>query len=109
MYKRVYCAAHGRGTGDLRSDNQEGNGQVGETAAGRYVLLKADADGPAWNDTKISEAVGCRRRKTVENVRQAFVLEGFEGAAGSQETGNAADAENAGRRCRGEVDRHAVG
>ena len=42
------------------------------------VLLKADADGPAWNDTKISEAVGCRRQ-TVENVRQAFVLEGFEG------------------------------
>jgi hypothetical protein len=42
-------------------------------------LLKADADGPAWNDAKISEAVGCRRQ-TVENVRQAFVLEGFEGA-----------------------------
>jgi hypothetical protein len=43
------------------------------------VLLKADADGPAWHDAKISEAVGCRTR-TVENVRQAFVLEGFEGA-----------------------------
>ena len=28
---------------------------------------------------KISEALGCRRQ-TVENVRQAFVLEGFEGA-----------------------------
>ena len=25
------------------------------------ILLKANADGPAWNDTKISEAVGCRR------------------------------------------------
>ena len=43
------------------------------------ILLKADADGPAWADAKISEAVGCRTR-TVENVRQAFVLEGFEGA-----------------------------
>jgi Homeodomain-like domain len=43
------------------------------------ILLKADADGPAWNDAKISEAVGCRTQ-TVENVRQAFVLEGFEGA-----------------------------
>ena len=42
-------------------------------------MLKADADGPAWDDAKISEAVGCRTR-TVENVRQAFVLEGFEGA-----------------------------
>ena len=43
------------------------------------ILLKADAEGPAWNDVKISEAVGCRRQ-TVENVRQAFVLEGFEAA-----------------------------
>ena len=43
------------------------------------ILLKADVDGPAWNDTKISETVGCRRQ-TVENVRQAFVCEGFERA-----------------------------
>ena len=43
------------------------------------ILLKTDADGPAWDDAKISEAVGCRTR-TVENVRQAFVLEGFERA-----------------------------
>jgi hypothetical protein len=41
------------------------------------ILLRADADGPAWSDAKISEAVGCRTR-TVENMRQAFVLEGFE-------------------------------
>jgi hypothetical protein len=43
------------------------------------ILLKADADGPGWNDEKISESVGCSTR-TVENVRQAFVLEGFESA-----------------------------
>ena len=43
------------------------------------ILLKADADGPGWTDAKISEAVGCRTR-TVENVRQAFVLDGFEAA-----------------------------
>ena len=43
------------------------------------ILLKADVDGPAWNDTKITEAVGCQRQ-TVENVRQAFVLQGFQGA-----------------------------
>ena len=42
-------------------------------------MLKADVDGPAWEDSKISEAVGCRTR-TVENVRQAFILEGFEEA-----------------------------
>jgi hypothetical protein len=43
------------------------------------ILLKADADGPGWNDEKIGQAVGCSTR-TVENVRQAFVLEGFEAA-----------------------------
>src|SRR5436190_17119553 len=43
------------------------------------ILLKADANGPAWDDAKVSETVGCRTR-TVENVRQAFVFEGFEGA-----------------------------
>jgi hypothetical protein len=43
------------------------------------ILLKADADGPGWTDERIREAVGCSTR-TVENVRQAFVLEGFEGA-----------------------------
>jgi hypothetical protein len=43
------------------------------------ILLKADTDGPAWGDAKIGEAVGCRTR-TVENARQAFVLEGFERA-----------------------------
>ena len=40
------------------------------------IVLKADADGPAWDDAKISEAIGCRRQ-TVENVRQAVVLESF--------------------------------
>ena len=43
------------------------------------ILLKADTGGPAWTDARIGEAVGCRTR-TVENVRQAFVLEGFEAA-----------------------------
>jgi hypothetical protein len=41
------------------------------------ILLKADADGPAWTDAKIAEAVGCRT-KTVENVRERFVTLGFE-------------------------------
>jgi hypothetical protein len=41
------------------------------------VLLKADADGPAWTDKRIAEAFGCRT-KTVENIRQRLVNEGFE-------------------------------
>jgi hypothetical protein len=41
------------------------------------VLLKADADGPAWTDAKIVEAYGCRIQ-TVEMMRERFVTEGFE-------------------------------
>lgn len=40
------------------------------------LLLKADADGPGWPDQKIAEAFDCRR-KTVENIRQRFVEQGF--------------------------------
>jgi biotin operon repressor len=41
------------------------------------ILLKADADGPNWTDQKIAEAFDCRR-KTVENVRESLVTNGFE-------------------------------
>jgi len=47
------------------------------------ILLKADADGPAWTDEKISEAFGCRVQ-TVENVRKRFVTESFESALEGQ-------------------------
>ena len=43
------------------------------------ILLKADANGPAWTDQQIADAFSCRT-KTVENVRQRCVLEGFEQA-----------------------------
>lgn len=41
------------------------------------VLLKADADGPNWADTKIADAFDCSTR-TVENIRERLVTEGFE-------------------------------
>ncbi len=41
------------------------------------MLLKADADGPAWTDKQIADAFSCRT-KTVENVRQHLVERGFE-------------------------------
>jgi hypothetical protein len=47
------------------------------------ILLKADADGPAWTDVRIAEAFGCRRQ-TVENLRQRLVTEGFESAVHGQ-------------------------
>lgn len=41
------------------------------------VLLKADADGPNWTDKRIAEAFLCRT-KTVENIRQRLVTDGFQ-------------------------------
>ena len=41
------------------------------------ILLKADADGPAWTDAKIAEAFDCRTR-SVESLRERLVTEGFE-------------------------------
>lgn len=43
------------------------------------ILLQADADGPGWTDQRIADALSCRT-KTVENVRQRCVQEGFERA-----------------------------
>lgn len=41
------------------------------------ILLKADADGPAWTDAKIAEAFNCRTQ-TIENLRKRLVTEDFE-------------------------------
>jgi hypothetical protein len=43
------------------------------------ILLKADADGPGWTDSRIAEAFNCRVQ-TIENLRKRLVLEGFEQA-----------------------------
>ena len=50
-----------------------------EKARRAQILLKADADGPGWTDQQIADALSCRT-KTVENVRQRCVQEGFERA-----------------------------
>jgi hypothetical protein len=41
------------------------------------ILLKADADGPGWTDSRIAEAYNCRVQ-TLENLRKRLVREGFE-------------------------------
>jgi len=57
----------------------------GKAAAYRILhanlLLQADADGPAWGDQRIADALGCVRT-TVERVRKRCVLEGLEAALG---------------------------
>jgi Homeodomain-like domain len=40
------------------------------------ILLKADADGPAWPDLKIAEAFNCRVQ-TIECLGKRLVTEGF--------------------------------
>ena len=47
------------------------------------LLLKADAEGPAWGDSRIAEAVACRRQ-TVEMLRQRFVESGFQATRGGK-------------------------
>lgn len=42
-----------------------------------WILLKADANGPCWTDAQIADAYSCRT-KTVENIRQRFVEQGFQ-------------------------------
>ena len=44
-----------------------------------HILLKADADGPAWLDREITEAFSCNR-STVEGIRKRFVMEGLDAA-----------------------------
>ena len=51
------------------------------------ILLKADADGPAWSDSRIAEAFGCRRQ-TVEMMRQRFVECGFQGTLDGKKRAN---------------------
>ncbi len=41
------------------------------------MLLKADANGPAWIDAKIADAFNARVQ-TIENLRKRLVTDGFE-------------------------------
>lgn len=41
------------------------------------IMLKSDVNGPAWIDEKIAEAFDCTI-KTVENIRERLVTEGFD-------------------------------
>lgn len=41
------------------------------------ILLKTDADGPAWTDAMIAEAFSCRVQ-TIEKLRKRVVSESFE-------------------------------
>ena len=50
---------------------------TGQKVRRAQMLLKADADGPAWTDTRIAETFCCRR-ETVQRLRQRFVESGLQ-------------------------------
>ena len=43
------------------------------------ILLKADADGPAWPDIRIADVFNCRVQ-TIESLRKRLITEGFKAA-----------------------------
>ncbi len=43
------------------------------------ILLKADADGPGWPESRIAEAFNCRAQ-TIEKLRKRLMTEGFDAA-----------------------------
>lgn len=51
------------------------------------ILLKADADGPAWTDARIAEAFSVSET-AVANGRQRFVEQGFEAALDRKKRGS---------------------
>ncbi len=69
----VRLSAEERDTLQIVVKKLSGNSQkVGRA----QMLLKADANGPAWTDARIADAFNCRVR-TVEKLRQRFVEDGF--------------------------------
>src|SRR5262245_20059792 len=76
MYKKyiVRLSEEERGICEGVVQKLKGSSQKARRAR---ILLKADADGPAWPDAKIAEAFNCRVQ-TIEAIRKRLVTEGFE-------------------------------
>jgi hypothetical protein len=75
MYKKyvVRLSDEERGICQEAIKKLKGSSQKARRA---QILLKADADGPGWPDTKIADAFNCRVQ-TIEMVRKRLVTEGF--------------------------------
>jgi len=74
--QEVYRPPFGRGTSDCQSIIKKLKGSSQKVRRAQ-MLLKADADGPAWTDSRIAEAFNCRIQ-TLENLRKRVVTEGFD-------------------------------
>jgi len=75
MQKKYVVRLTGEERETLRSVIQKLSGSSQKVRRAQ-VLLKADADGPGWTDSRIADAFGCRIN-TVEKIRQRLVMDGF--------------------------------
>jgi homeodomain-containing protein len=78
MYKKYIVRLTEQERGVLRDLVRKFKGSSARVRRAQ-ILLQADADGPNWTDQRIADAFGCRTR-TVENVRQRLVTQGFDSA-----------------------------
>ena len=78
MQKKYIVRLSAKGQATLKETIKKLKG-TSERFRRAQILLKADINGPGWNDQKIAEAFDCSRQ-TVENVRECLVTEGFEAA-----------------------------
>ena len=76
MQKKYIVRLTGEERGELQEVLKKLKG-TSQKVRRAQLLLKADAEGPAWGDSRIAEAFACRRQ-TVERLRQRFVESGFE-------------------------------
>ncbi|MCA9209877.1 MAG: helix-turn-helix domain-containing protein [Planctomycetales bacterium] len=63
---------------EIERDHFANQGRTKPSVDRAQILLKADADGPAWTDARIADAFGCRSQ-TIDNIRQRLVQNGFRG------------------------------
>jgi len=76
MQKKYIVRLTGEERGELQEVLKKLKG-TSQKVRRAQLLLKADAEGPAWGDSRIAEAFACRRQ-TVERLRQRFVESGLQ-------------------------------
>lgn len=83
MQKKYIVRLTGEERGELQEVIRKLKG-TSQKVRRAQLLLKADAEGPAWSDSRIAEAFACRRQ-TVERLRQRLVETGFQETLGGKQ------------------------
>jgi hypothetical protein len=82
MQKKYIVRLTGEERGELQEIIRKLKG-TSQKVRRAQLLLKADAEGPGWSDSRIAEAFACRRQ-TVELLRQRLVESGFQETLGGK-------------------------